>query len=311
MAATTVEVIPLCVDVDQDGALGKLDTALLRFRMEPQLLQLLCSTAPFETREARRAPDQESTDDRPEQHTYPAQEDFLRLGFFGPLRDGRHHPWGHVYYEGYFHAKPTPDNIDSMNPRYGTPMSKPAAPLPLRAFTRCFKQLNEPILRPLIENLQVPFLTLDSAFADVAAQSHFGSRVEITFNSFDGWHVDAANSLMHLAISLHGTRQLHVSTGGDDPSVAYSVHEMTAGDVYLASPTAFLHAVSYPECDYASRVLALQCRILVDDGELDASEAIGRDWNAELAQIGAALRTGEWRLPTYLQVLETMDHLLA
>jgi hypothetical protein len=286
--------------------------------------------APFETKEAKQAGKQRAEEEdkdaakkaehdkeyngdffeaNPKQANCPGRDDFLRLGYFGPLRDGAHYPKDHVYYEGYFHASATSDNIDSMNPRFLSPMSKPAAPLPLRAFLKRFKLLNEPILKPLFENLQVPFLTLDSAFADVAAQSHFGSPIEIAFNRFAGWHFDAPNSLLHLAISLHGTRQLHVTTGGEDPSVAYSVHEMTAGDVYLASPTAFMHAVSYPECDYASRVLALQCRILVDDRELKAAMSQGIDWDAKLAEIGAVLRMGQWRFPTYREVLETMDHL--
>ena len=36
----------------------------------------------------------------------------------------------HRYYEGYFHAlASTSGCVDSLNPRYGTPMAKPAAPL--------------------------------------------------------------------------------------------------------------------------------------------------------------------------------------
>jgi len=48
----------------------------------------------------------------------------------------------HKYYEGYFHSKPTSKPVQSLHPRKGHEYLKPAAPLPLRAYFHCFRQIN-------------------------------------------------------------------------------------------------------------------------------------------------------------------------
>ena len=178
-----------------------------------------------------------------------------------------------------------PGPVLSINPRYGSDMDKPAAPPLLRAFLAAFRDLNEAWLRAtLADALAIAGLRLrgdgadappgtvgdvaidvelDDLFADVAAQSHHGGAsvpVSATGRPQDGWHVDVENSLLHMAVSLHGTRFLHLS---DDDMTPQGRVEMSAGAVYLTSPSSFYHAVEYPECRLDTRILALQCRILV------------------------------------------------
>merc|ERR1711977_518007 len=51
-------------------------------------------------------------------------------------------------------------------------------------------------------------------FADCAVQVHYGDAIEPPRRL--GWHADAPNSLIHMAIALHGRRALHSRLCSED-----------------------------------------------------------------------------------------------
>merc|ERR1719238_1423943 len=101
----------------------------------------------------------------------------------------------HIYYEGYGHALPTPNFIDSMNPRWGHRMEKNRAPKRVVAFVTCFKELNKTWIQDAFcqpnENGEFHFfgkLTKnDFHLADLAMQFHWGDEID---EDNIGWHVD-------------------------------------------------------------------------------------------------------------------------
>ena len=110
----------------------------------------------------------------------------------------------------------------------------------------------------------------DIVFADVAAQVHCHDAIP---SDEVRYHVDAGNSLLHLAISVRGSRTLHVRgkpcaaegeapvEEGDARKRPLTKFAQSPGDVYLSSPNFFPHGVEYPEYpSWEERIVALQCR---------------------------------------------------
>jgi len=336
-------------------------TGIIRMEMDPRLLELLNSAPEFAT------PNKEYT-----------AEEFGDLGYWGPLHDGPHMPKKtHVYYEGYFHAcapgsigknnsassdeKTTEEEnekqqtididapVTSMNPRHGYPMDKPAAPRALRAFLFAFKKVNESWLTELFQKLDLPFLNMETAFADIAAQHHHGEEVLIRPKKHGGWHFDSPNSLLHLAVSLHGERYLHyvhdeekkpaeqnaekqendddddveqqqqqqqqkykkTEDDDDETEEVYSRIKNVTGQVYLTSPSAFMHAVEYPKTTFADRILAVQCRTLLDSRNDFLESKIKIDWDSKTAIVGEYLRSDkvDIRLPTFGEVVQILGEM--
>ena len=64
-----------------------------------------------------------------------------------------------------------------------------------------------------------------------------------------------------MAISIQGSRELQVKADPDKTdSAEMTCHPQFEGDVYLSNPSLFLHGVTYPETEWKSRVIAIQCR---------------------------------------------------
>ena len=188
----------------------------------------------------------------------------------------------HIYYEGYFHGlEATAMPVGSMNPRTGLGMAKPAAGPRLRAFLTAFRAVNQTWLAEAARSSPTLQRLYDAGcfFSDLAVQVHFGDAVP---PQRVGWHCDGPNSVLHLALSLHGDRSLHTKTHPradvDDRNhephatteAVRSVYAQPRGAAYLSSPYAFLHGVDSPRCDWAGRVVAVQCRLLfADHGRCD------------------------------------------
>ena len=107
---------------------------------------------------------------------------------------------------GYFHGFATEQPVDGVDPRSGSEMLKPPAPLHLRAFCVALREVNHGALQQIAESApdgsNVRQLILEGkAFADIAFQIHHGAEVTA---SRVNWHTDASNSLIHLALGLHG-----------------------------------------------------------------------------------------------------------
>lgn len=315
-------------------------SAVVRMQLEPGLVDLLQSNEAF----SKPLPTETTHDD----------DTMEALGYDGPLNDGPHMPRKtHIYHEGYYHALDSrhkqqqplgiDDPIESMNPRYGHPMQKPAAPRTLRAFLFAFKKVNHDWLQKLITKLDIPFLTMETAFADCAAQSHYGEEVRISPSKPGGWHFDSGNSILHLAITLSGERYLHFQHHSETNETAnhdeeqqrqqqeqkdeekkqnkdkqdwaqdhYDRLKNTTGNVYLTSPSAFKHAVEYTQCDFPNRILALQCRTLLNSATeyQDLKWQLGMKWSAKEAIVGEFFRTQNGiRLPTLEETIEELGEM--
>ena len=142
---------------------------------------------------------------------------------------------GHQYLEGYFHTLPSAKPVRSVNPRLGLDMQKPAASLRLRAFAEGVRRANAEFLEGMATDCQnsvLARLLQGRAFADLAVQIHWGDAV----GSQDvAWHIDAPNSALHMAVSLHGRRTLQMKLRRPfDLETEIHGELQEPGDVYVA-----------------------------------------------------------------------------
>uniref|UniRef100_A0A7S1CPJ8 Uncharacterized protein n=1 Tax=Bicosoecida sp. CB-2014 TaxID=1486930 RepID=A0A7S1CPJ8_9STRA len=222
----------------------------------------------------------------------------------------------HVYFEGVFHGRPTRGTVRSMHPRFGGDFEKRALPPRLAAFSRALRDVNSAWLSSLADALEAlagdeegaaatmaRLVREGNAFADAAVQVHAREGVDA---DGAGWHTDAPNSALHLAVGLRGRRAL-LFKAGDAPDAAATVHEapQAAGSCYLSSPFAFPHAVTYDvEGEWDRRVVAVQMRLLMTRAELMAMFGDEGEWNAILGVITrAVLGPTPLRLPTLAEVM--------
>lgn len=217
---------------------------------------------------------------------------------------------GHIYYEGYAHAKWASRNtpVLSMNPRFGVDYEKPAAPSELMAFAEALRRVNSPLLDALsrrLAALESPcgmalarLIQEGDVFADLAIQQHWGS------DEPGIWHNDGVNSLMHFALSVRGSRALLSEfSKTSDPAANLQVRrdDMGQGDCYLTTPALFSHAVQYHDAPtYESRIIAVQFRLLGTITKLGALECRGSpEWLKVSEVINEVLRgAGALALPT-------------
>eukprot|EP01084_Bolivina_argentea_P065456 119310_1 len=229
----------------------------------------------------------------------------------------------HIYYEGYFHGLSTTSGAaNSINPRLGDSMMKPAAPLTLRAFICVFKEHNENWLNDAIKDTFIEKLKLQKQlFCDFAVQIHFGDHID---SKNIGWHMDSVNSMLHLALSLHGKRGVYYKVNKDMKSIINSndndldtkendleykdgeikIKWQNEGNAYLSSPYAYLHGVEYPEIEWKDRIIACQCRWLINMDQYNIMINHAREWEQVMNQITDVLRKSKVMMPTLQQVLE-------
>jgi len=178
---------------------------------------------------------------------------------------------GHVYYEGYFHTLSTANPVHSVHPRHGFDFDKRAAPLRLRAFAESFRRKNTKVLKcieaamPRGSVLRKVFQE-GKAFGDAAMQIHYGDAVG---PDHVGWHVDAANSALHMALSLRGCRTLKMKVGATaNDATVVTDKPQSPGDVYVGNPVSYAHGLEYPAVNWDQRVVACQLRLLMTQSEM-------------------------------------------
>jgi len=157
-------------------------------------------------------------------------------------------------------------------PRGGGPgfSSAPVVAPALMAFAEAFRHKNACAFFTIEERLNI----LDSKVAKTCASAfregrHFGvwevQRFYGTHKRECGWHIDGATSLMHLAVTLGGQRDLKVEYAcGSKPKdpTKKETATMTRGDVYLSSPFLFHHGVQFKESSrFEDASLSIQMRI--------------------------------------------------
>jgi hypothetical protein len=148
------------------------------------------------------------------------------------------------------------------------------------------------------------------AWSDLALQTHYGA------DEPGIWHADAANSLLHLAVSVLGTRALLSVDDGGHTRAAPRRATLPPGSVYCTSPALFRHAVEYADApNHGARILAVQARFLIGSAdELGVLEDARADAPAEWAAVAAALSgalaaRGGLALPTLGTVLDALAEL--
>ena len=184
---------------------------------------------------------------------------------------------GHYYFESYFHACDTPEPIFGVNTRYPTEEHvKPAAPVHLRAFLIALRIKNIDWTKGLIESLEklqptsksiilINLLRKGHHFADIAVQMHYGSE---TSRKKIIPHIDNNNSLLHLGISINSSRNFRIYHHYNIKKYKkYTVKPQKIGNIYLTSSSQFMHSVSYPRATEHSPIIAIQCRILITEGQ--------------------------------------------
>ncbi|MCP5104792.1 MAG: hypothetical protein GY950_15510, partial [bacterium] len=104
-------------------------------------------------------------------------------------------------------------------------------------------------------------------FSDLAVQIHFGSLVD---GENLGWHIDSRNSAIHLALSIRGRRDLLVAYKNENGEKEIAEYPQEEGDAYVSNPCVAGHAVRYHQSTWDTRIIAVQCRILLTMEELTA-----------------------------------------
>lgn len=234
----------------------------------------------------------------------------------------------HTYYEGYFHSMPTSDALVSRNPRSGHEFQKPAAGDFIRGFYHSFRNLNSPFFTDLKEKLlvsaneRVPndphhdicgllakWIDEGRLFGDLSVQLHVGSAIR---DDELFWHSDAENSLLHLGLSIRGSRILHSKRAKTQMGEVDEVlEEQTAGDVYLSSSSLMNHAPEYPFSSWDDRIIAMQARILYTTTDLKLFRALKTDeaWEAMASVLAASLQNVQLNIPTISQIEDMMKSL--
>jgi hypothetical protein len=244
--------------------------------------------------------------------------------------DRRVHPPVYIY-EGYFHSMSANLPIYSRNPNplIGVDFMKPPAADYLRAFYTTFRQVNSAIWDSLMEALfasarirnqlypeqdvchvLASWIAQDRLFGDLSIQIHYGEGNDKNFPR--GWHVDAENSLLHLAVTLRGSRVLHskrcnVDHGQADEMLTPQHH----GDVYLSSSALMLHAPKFSYASYDDRVIAIHARIIYTSEELKYFRKCRTEegWISLTKILADHLVKADIQLPSLQQINDILVHL--
>lgn len=211
----------------------------------------------------------------------------------------------HVYYEGYFHGLTSSESLESRNPRNFQKMEKPAIPLPFRAFLECFREINN--FKELLDLLPTDsgyrkMIEDGFIFADLACQIHYGTPVT---GEQINWHIDAPNSILHLATAIYGKRGLHFEHIFPDevdemerPKRKNEFFWNSPGDCYLSSPHTFRHGVEYTRTkNYDDRIMAIQARFLIKEYPEEDSKVV-------TTAVTKWLESKEIRLPNLTEIKE-------
>lgn len=237
-------------------------------------------------------------------------------------------------YEGYYHSLQTNENVFSKNPnpQIGKDQHKPAAGPFTRAFFDAFRVVNEDVFNSLRERLMgvsafeetqkedVPYMLAKwieqgHHFGDLSIQIHYGSGNEQKLTSGQAWHTDAANSLLHLAVTLRGHRVLHSkrTQPSNDSTIRRPVRgqqpvevleKQQPGDVYLSSSTLMRHAPQFFETDYDSRSIAIHARFLYTSVEVNKFYNVRTNdcWEKMTNVLANALSAADIQIPSLAQV---------
>jgi len=274
-----------------------------------------------------------------EEHLYSCAEDELKniQGLENRVKEPV------FVYEGYYHSLQTNKNVFSKNPNplIGKDEHKPAAAPFTRAFFDAFRVVNKDVFDTLRENLVkasgfketqnedvsymlAKWIERGHHFGDLSVQIHYGRGNEEKLVSGQAWHTDAANSLLHLAVTLRGYRILHSRRikplnnttirrpiQGQQPVEVFENQQ--PGDVYLSSSTLMQHAPQFFDSDYESRSIAIHARFLYTSADVNTFYNIRTNysWEKMTTTLANTLSTADIRIPSLAQVESQLQHVQA
>jgi hypothetical protein len=283
------------------------------------------------------------------EHLYSCDEDGLNAV---PELDNRVKPPVYVY-EGYYHSLPTSGTVYSKNPNplIGRDFDKPAAAPFTRAFFQAVRTVNRDVFDTLSERLLeasssscpsnhngtqpdvevscllARWIRTGRHFGDLSVQIHYGKGNQDKLASGRAWHTDAANSLLHLAVTLRGHRTLHSKrrrgevssdTTTDSFGLRREPHQrrnpeevledQRPGSVYLSSSTLMTHAPEFFDTSHESRSIAIHARLLYTSREVNRFYEVRtpESWAAMTKVLAEALSHARLRVPTLAQVESTL-----
>ena len=265
-----------------------------------------------------------------EEHLYSCAED--ELNNIKELDNRVKEP---VYvYEGYYHSLQTSKHVFSRNPNplIGKDHHKPAAEPFTRAFFDAFRVVNNDIFDSLRKRLveasafeetqtedvaymMAKWIEQGHHFGDLSIQIHYGDGNEQKLTSGMAWHTDAANSLLHLAVTLRGHRVLHSKRiqPSNDSTIRRPVRgqqpvevleKQQPGSVYLSSSTLMRHAPQFFDTDYESRSIAIHARFLYTSADVNKFYNVrtNESWDKMTTILADTLSTADIQIPTLAQV---------
>jgi len=183
-----------------------------------------------------------------------------------------------------WHAIPgLPDVAPVFVPRPDKPVDMALrAPAPIFAFIEAFREANSEAFEGLAADLEALAATAEGAWNSPAlpwassswlprafagfirSKRHFGViEMQIYYGEqvfVGGAHNDGTTSALHLSITLSGQRTVRakVETAGAEPR--WEDREMYPGDIYLSSPSFYVHQVNYRPAPHEAPMIALHCR---------------------------------------------------
>lgn len=226
-------------------------------------------------------------------------------------------------YEGYYHGLSTAEKVYSKNPNptIGTDFMKPAAGDFTRAFFDAFRHANRDIFDRLKEELADAssargdeddvclllsrWIERGLHFGDLSVQIHYGQGNRQKLTSGAAWHADAENSLLHLAVTLRGTRELRSMRVRSRDGALEEVREVQRpGDVYLSSSALMRHAPLFFDADHRGRSVAIHARFLYTSREVERLRRArtGESWRRLTRAVAEVLARADLRVPSLEQV---------
>lgn len=191
------------------------------------------------------------------------------------------------------------------------------------AFVESFREINRPCWQMIVDGIQNMKLEsesnpdrqrlLDMLLETFGESGHFAA-IEVqagpaTRSHSMCWHRDGPAGLLHLAVTLGGSRNFRFRS----PNETHEI-QSRAGSFYLSSPFLFEHAVEYHKArEKTGPLLTLMCRF----GFLDQNDALwaGRDLGANMWDVTElvanclkiCIDSGSLRLPTMQDVKACED----
>ena len=160
-------------------------------------------------------------------------------------------------------------------------------------------------------------------FGDLSVQIHYGSSNEQKLVSGQAWHTDAANSLLHLAVTLRGERVLHskrIQPPSTDSTIRRPIRgqqpvevleKQNPGDAYLSSSTLMRHAPQFFDTDYESRSIAIHARFLYTSADVNKFYNVRTNdsWDKMTNVLADTLSIADIQIPSLAQVESQLLHM--